>query len=182
MNMKKVVLLSLFMIPAVVLASADAETSRYFMQTGRENDFIPRVVNFTIFVGLLYYLLANPIKSFFKDRSAGIEGQLAEIEQKLQDAKDKEKEAQTRLDESEKRADSIIADAKAEAIYLAEQIAKSNKSELAILEKQLEEKIDLAEKKSVRAIINDVLSENITNADIMLDEVKVVDIISKKVA
>ena len=180
--MKKVVLLSLFMIPAVVLASADAETSRYFMQTGRENDFIPRVVNFTIFVGLLYYLLANPIKSFFKDRSAGIEGQLAEIEQKLQDAKDKEKEAQTRLDESEKRADSIIADAKAEAIYLAEQIAKSNKSELAILEKQLEEKIDLAEKKSVRAIINDVLSENITNADIMLDEVKVVDIISKKVA
>ena len=180
--MKKVVLLSLFMIPAVVLASADAETSRYFMQTGRENDFIPRVVNFTIFIGLLYYLLANPIKSFFKDRSAGIEGQLAEIEQKLQDAKDKEKEAQTRLDESEKRADSIIADAKAEAIYLAEQIAKSNKSELAILEKQLEEKIDLAEKKSVRAIINDVLSENITNADIMLDEVKVVDIISKKVA
>ncbi len=71
--MKKIVLLSLLMVPALLLAGhADAESSRYFVQTGRETDFWPRVVNFTIFAALLYYLIANPIKSFFKGRSEGI--------------------------------------------------------------------------------------------------------------
>jgi F-type H+-transporting ATPase subunit b len=75
-------------VPAVLLASghADGETSRYFIQTGRENDFWPRVVNFTIFASLLYYLVANPIRDFFKGRSAGIATQLSEIEEKLQAA------------------------------------------------------------------------------------------------
>jgi len=48
--------------------------------------------------------------------------------------------------------------------------------------KQLEEKMLLEERKSAREAIDSVLSENITNDDIMLDSDKVVDIISKKVA
>ncbi|RLA78484.1 MAG: F0F1 ATP synthase subunit B, partial [Epsilonproteobacteria bacterium] len=69
--MKKIVLLSLLVLPAVLLASSGngGEETRYFLQTGRETDFWPRLVNFTIFASLLYYLLANPIKNFFKDRS-----------------------------------------------------------------------------------------------------------------
>jgi F-type H+-transporting ATPase subunit b len=182
MNMKKIVLLSLLMVPAVLLASGDAESSRYFAQTGRETDFWPRVVNFTIFAALLYYLLANPIKNFFKGRSEGIAEQLNEIEKKLQAAKDEKKEAQNRLDESKKRAEEILADAKAEAILLAEKIANANQNDLALLEKQLEEKISLEERRSAREAIDEILSDNITVDDIMLDEAKVVEIISKKVA
>jgi F-type H+-transporting ATPase subunit b len=182
--MKKIVLLSLLVVPAVLLASghASGEESRYFMQTGRENDFWPRVVNFTIFASLLYYLVANPIKDFFKGRSAGIATQLNEIEEKLQAAKDEKKEAQIRLDASEKKAEEILVDAKAEAVILAEKIATSNQNELTLLEKQLEEKMTLEERKSAREAIDEVLSENITTDDINLDEKKVVDIISKKVA
>ncbi len=181
--MKKIVLLSLLMVPAILLASGgDAESSRYFAQTGRETDFLPRVVNFIIFASLLYYLLANPIKNFFKGRSEGIAAQLNEIEAKLQAAKDEKKEAQNRLDQSEKRAEEILVDAKAEAIILAEKIATSNQNDLALLDKQLEEKISLEERKSAREAIDEILSENITNDDIMLDEAKVVEIISKKVA
>jgi F-type H+-transporting ATPase subunit b len=183
MNMKKIVLLSLLVVPAVLLASGgDAESSRYFAQTGRETDFLPRVVNFVIFASLLYYLLANPIKNFFKGRTEGIAGQLNEIESKLQAAKDEKKEAQNRLEESEKRAKEIIADAKAEAVILAEKIATANENELAVLDKQFEEKIALEERKSAREAIDEILSDNITNDDIMLDESKVVQIISKKVA
>lgn len=182
MNMKKIVLLSLLMVPAILLASTDAESSRYFAQTGRESDFWPRVVNFTIFAALLYYLIANPIKNFFKGRSEGIAAQLNEIEKKLQAAKDEKKEAQNRLDESKKRAEEILADAKAEAILLAEKIAKANQNDLALLDKQLEEKISLEERKSAREAIDEILSGNITTDDIMLDEAKVVEIISKKVA
>ena len=50
------------------------------------------------------------------------------------------------------------------------------------MEKQLEEKMTLEERRSAREAIDEILSENITNDDIMLDEAKVVDIISKKVA
>jgi len=182
--MKKIILLSLLVVPAILLASghAEGETSRYFMQTGRESDFWPRVVNFTIFAALLYYLVANPIKEFFKGRSAGIASQLNEIEEKLQAAKNEKKEAQARLDASEKKAEEILADAKAEAVILAEKIATANQNELALLEKQLEEKMTFEERKSAREAIDEVLSENITTDDINLDETKVVDIISKKVA
>ncbi len=181
--MKKIVLLSLLMVPAIVLASGgDAESSRYFAQTGRETDFLPRIVNFTIFAALLYYLLANPIKNFFKGRSEGIAGQLNEIEKKLQAAKDEKKEAQNRLDESENRAEEILADAKVEATLLAEKIATANQNDLVLLTKQLEEKMSLEERKSAREAIDEILSENITTDDIMLDEAKVVEIISKKVA
>ena len=181
--MKKIILLSLLVVPAVLLASGgDAESSRYFAQTGRETDFLPRVFNFVIFASLLYYLIANPIKSFFKGRSSDIAAQLNEIEEKLQAAKDEKKDAQNRLKESEKKAEEILVDAKAEAVLLAEKIATANEEELVLLEKQLAEKIALEERKSAREVIDEVLSENITNDDIMLDEAKVVEIISKKVA
>ncbi len=181
--MKKIVLLSLLIVPAVLLASGgDAESSRYFAQTGRETDFWPRVFNFVIFASLLYYLLANPIKNFFKGRTEGISAQLNEIEKKLQAAKDEKKDAQNRLDESAKRAEEIIADAKAEAVILAEKIATANQNDLAVLDKQFEEKMALEERKSAREAIDEILSDNITNDDIMLDEAKVVEIISKKVA
>ena len=182
--MKKILLLSLLVVPAVLAASGhmEGETSRYFMQTGRESDFWPRVINFTIFAALLYYLIANPIKAFFKGRSEGIAAQLNEIEEKLQAAKNEQKEAQARLDASEKKAEEILADAKAEAVILAEKIAKANENELALLEKQLEEKMTFEERKSAREAIDEVLSENITTDDINLDETKVVEIISKKVA
>ena len=181
--MKKLVLWSLIIVPAILLASGDdTESSRYFAQTGRETDFLPRAVNFVIFASLLVYLLTNPIKAFFKGRTEGIATQLREIEEKLQAAKNEKKEAQTRLDESAKRADQIIEDAKKEAVMLAQKISETNKNDLATMTKQFDEKTAFEEKKSVREVIDEVLSENITNDDIMLDGTKVVDIISKKVA
>jgi len=184
MDMKKVLLFSLLLLPAVLLASGGhgEEASRYFAQTGRESDFWPRVINFTIFAALLWYLLASPIKNFFADRSEGIASQLKEIEQKLQAAKEEKKEAQARLDESVKKAEQIIEDAKKEAVIMARKIAEANAQELEALEKQYAEKIALEERKATREAIDEVLSENITTDDIMLDEAKVVDIISKKVA
>ena len=182
--MKKILVLSLLVVPAVLLASSghDGETTRYFLQTGRENDFWPRVVNFTIFASILYYLLANPIKDFFTNRKADIAGQLKEIESKLKAAKDAEKDAQSRLDESQNKADLIIEDAKKEAKFLADKMAENNASDIENMSKQLDDKMALEEKKSVRDAIDEILTENITNSDIAIDEAKVVDIVTKKVA
>ncbi|WP_294951158.1 F0F1 ATP synthase subunit B [Sulfurovum sp.] len=182
--MKKLALFALLLLPAILLASGheSGEVSRYFTQTGRESDFWPRVINFTIFALILYYLVANPIKNFFKDRREGIAGQLKEIESKLQAAKDEKREAQARLEESANKAAEIIEDAKLEAKILAEKIADASVNELEVLEKQFAEKTALEERKAAREVIDEVLSENITTDDIALDESKIVDIISKKVA
>lgn len=181
--MKKVIYLSLLFLPAMLLASGHgAEESRYFIQTGRESDFLPRVINFTIFVSIIYYLLANPIKGFFKARSKGISDQLNEIEERLNLAKKEESEAQQRVVESEARAKEILEDAQNEAVLLAQKIATSSENEIALLEKQLQEKMALEERKSATAVINEILSDNISSEDITLDSTKVIDIISKKVA
>jgi len=114
--MKRVILLALVLVPAILLASeGHSEESRYLLQTGRETDFWPRVINFTIFASILYYLIANPIKDYFNSRSKGIANQLKEIEAKLQAAKDEQKAAQERFEESKKKASKIVADAKKEA-------------------------------------------------------------------
>ncbi len=179
--MKKSIMFSFLLLPLMLIASGDAESTRYFAQTGRETDFFPRVVNFIIFAALLYYLLANPIKNFFKERKEGIAKQLNEIEEKLQAAKLAKKEAQLQLEESEKRAGQIIADAQKEAKLLAEKIIQSTQVELDNLTKQFEEQATLEERKAARETIDEVLSENITNDDISLDEKKVIDIISTNV-
>jgi F-type H+-transporting ATPase subunit b len=180
--MKRLIGISLLMaLPVLLLAGgAGGEESRYLMQTGRETDFVPRLFNFVIFAGLLYYLLAGPIKSYFKERSEAIEKRLNEIEVKLQASKDAQKEAQARLDRSQSKAKEIVEDAKVEAKLLASKIAQANENELEILQKQQEEKITLEERKSAREAIDEVLSENITINDINLDETKVVEILSKK--
>lgn len=182
--MRKITLIALFLMPAVILAAGGhgEEGGHYLQITGRETDFVPRWVNFIIFASLLYYLIANPIKNFFKGRQAGIESQLKEIEEKLQAAKNEKKEAEERLADSEVKAAQIIEDAKKEAVVLVEGIARANEVELQSMDKQFAEKLSLEEKKSAREVIDEVLGESITNEDIMLDESKVVEIVKKKVA
>jgi len=181
--MKKIILLALVIVPAILLANeGHSEESRYLLQTGRESDFWPRVINFTIFASILYYLLANPIKEYFTGRSEGIANQLKEIEAKLQVAQDEQKAAQVRLEESTQKASEIVEDAKKEAEILVAKINSATESELTVMEKQLEEQISLEERKAVREAIDEVLSENISADDIAVDNSKVVEVISKKVA
>ena len=181
--MKKIILLALVIVPAILLANeGHSEESRYLLQTGRESDFWPRVINFTIFASILYYLMANPIKEYFTGRSEDIANQLKEIETKLQAAQDEQKAAQTGFEESKQKASEIIEDAKKEAEILVEKINAISESELLVMEKQLEEQISLEERKAVREAIDEVLNENISANDITVTEHKVVEVISKKVA
>jgi len=181
--MKRIVLLALVIVPAILLANeGHSEESRYLLQTGRETDYWPRVINFTIFASIIYYLMANPIKEYFSGRSEGIANQLNEIEAKLQAAKDEQKVAQERLDESTQKASDIVDDAKKEAEILVSKIATACDSELEVMEKQLQEQISLEERKAVREAIDEILNENISASDIAVSESKVVDVISKKVA
>ena len=181
--MKRIVWLTVWLVPLALLASSEhGEASRYLAQTGRESDYWPRVINFLIFAGLLYYLLAQPIKNFFTSRSQAIADKLKEIEAKLKAAKEEKQEAQSRYEESVKKAEEIVSDAKNEAKLLAQKIAEQSMQELEALQKQYEEKMELESRKAYREAIDEVLRDNLTSDDILLDESKVIDLITKRAA
>lgn len=180
---KKLLYVALLVLPAVLMASGgEGETSRYLLQTGRETDFVPRMFNFVIFAGLLYYLIASPIKDFFRGRREDIAKRLNDIESKLQEAKDAKKTAEQALVNSKIKAKEIVSDAKKEMELLAKNIEENNQKDLELLDRQYEDKIDHIERKMIKDTIDSILSENITADDILLTEDQVVDIVAKKVA
>lgn len=180
MRTKQLIVAVAILIPAILFANEGA--GHYEAITGRASDFIPRIFNFLVFAGIAYYLLANPIKSFFKGRQKSISDQLKEIEAKLQASKDQKAEAEKHLEDTKVKAKEIIETADKEAKILASKIAENSADELKALEKQYNEKSSLEERKAIRNAIDEVLSNNIATDDIPLNEEKVIDLIDKKVA
>ncbi len=178
MKLNKIALAVAFVLPIVAMASG----SEHHDVSMSNSDFFYRVLNFSIFVGLLYYLAANPIKDFFKGRQADIANQLKEIEEKLQASKNEAKMAEEKLAENEAKAQEIITDSINEGKILAENIASKNEELLNSMDKQLDEKMELESKKMAKETINRLLNDGIDSNDIAIDESKVVALVSGKVA
>ena len=181
--MKRILLATLLIaIPALLAANESALAEQYFKLTGRHNDFIPRLFNFALLVGLLYYLLANPIKEFLQKRSDSIANELQEIEDKKQSAKKAKQEAEAALVTAKEKAQEIVEDAKKEAILLKEKIAKAAEDELVIMQKAFEQKCEVEQRNIIRQTALQTLNENITLDDIPLDAQKILKIVTKEVA
>ena len=179
MRIKNIALIiATVLVPSLVLAGHGGEHHT----TMFNSDFFYRVLNFSIFAGLIYYLVANPIKAFFIERSEGIANRLEEIESKLQASKNERLAAEENLAKAQEKAKEVVADALNEAKILATNIAEKNAALLSQLERQALEKQELETKKAVRNTIDDVLNNGITNDDITIDESKVISLISNKVA
>jgi F-type H+-transporting ATPase subunit b len=178
MRIKNMALIATVLVPSLVLASG----VEHHDVTMFNSDFFYRVLNFSIFAGLLYYLLANPIKAFFTGRTEGIANQLKEIEEKLEASKQERLDAEKNLVKAEEKAKEIVADAGNEAKILSANIAEKNDTALIALAKQAEEKQALEVKKATRETIDNLLNDGFGNDDITVDESKVVSLISKKVA
>jgi len=178
MKSNKIALVLAFVLPVVAMASG----TEHHEVSMSNSDFYYRVLNFGIFAGLIYYLVANPIKEFFKGRSADIQNQLNEIKAKLEESKNEAKLAKENLAKAEEKAKEIVADSKEEAKILVENIAKKNDETIVSLEKHLEEKMEVEKKKMVKTTINELLEDGIDSSDIDIDSSKVVSLVSKKVA
>lgn len=179
MGIKKIALVATaFILPTLVLAAGDGHHEVTMM----ESDFFYRVLNFSVFAGILYYLVANPIKDYFVGRSEGIANKLEEIEEKLQASKNERLAAEENLVKAEAKAKEIVVNAENEAKIISANIAEKNSATLEILEQQASEKQALASKKATQTTINELLNENFDNSDIAVDEAKVVSLVSGKVA
>jgi F-type H+-transporting ATPase subunit b len=144
-----------------------------------DTDFIPRVINFVIFAGILWYLLADKVKTFYAERSNKIADSFAEVEAKLKDSKAQKEALQKEVEETHKKAEEIIATAKKEAEILKENILENAKNEIAMLNKQFEEQKAYEESKMKKEVVEAYL--NNLAKDIHLSSEEVANIVTKKV-
>ena len=69
-----------------------------------QSDFIPRLINFALFIAVLWYFTFARIKAIFTNRKAHIASQLQEIQNKLHKTQKEKDEALKKLEESKKKA------------------------------------------------------------------------------
>jgi F-type H+-transporting ATPase subunit b len=174
---------ALWVIPVLALGAEHGDAAaQYYAVAGRSTDFLPRIVNFLIFAGLAYYLVARPIKDYFVGRRTGIADRLNAIEAKLQEAKDARKRAEQAVEESKVKAKEIAADTEKEIVLLKQRFEETIERDLVLLEKQQEEKQEMEERKMVRETLDSVLDSGIAAEDIPLSADTVIDLVAKKVA
>lgn len=171
--MKKLLLLGLALAPMALFASEGAET---------DYDIVQRTVNFIIFAGILWYLLADKIKAFFAGRTASIQAELDKVEETLKASQDKVDDAVKKLEEAKTLASEIVEGAKADVDSVKQKVAEAVETEIANLDKNFDEKIKVETSKAKRQIVSEVLEELLSSDNISLSQEELANIVLKKVA
>lgn len=167
-------------LAVVALLPLFAVASEHAAEGG--TDIVARTVNFLIFAAIIYYLIADKVKAFFRERTSGIAKQLTEVEEKLGAIKAEKEAALKEAEEAKTKAKELIEIAKKEAVALSEKIEEDAKSEIEHLKKALEERMEIEEKKMTKGVVAEVIDEMFTSGKVSLSNEEFVNIIKKKVA
>lgn len=145
-------------------------------------DIVARTFNFVMFVGILYYFIANPIKNAYKGRIEAIEKKMTQSRNKILEAQRKEEEARTKAEKMKVQAAEFIENGKVEAKLLKEKIERDAEAAIRILNESFAEQKEFARRDSVRKTVASVLDNAFSDKDIAVSEQALVDIIKKKVS
>ena len=171
--MKKLFIIG-FALSTIAFASSSSD--------GGEIDIVPRTINFLIFVGIIYYLLADKAKVFFSERRNNIAKELNKVQDLIKESKKAKDEAELNVKESFKKAEDIIETAKKETEALIIKIDKMANNDIKNLIKQNQENMELERRKIKQIVVDEVLREIFRDGGLKIDEKEFVNIIMKKVA
>ncbi len=171
--MKKLLILGLALAPLGLFASSEGAV---------ETDIVQRTVNFIIFAGILWYLLADKIKAYFADRTASIQAELDKVEDTLKASKDKVDDAAKKLEEAKTLAAEIVETAKGDIDSVKQRVADAVDAEIANLDKSFDDKIKVEMSKGKRQIVSEILDELLSSDNVSLTQDELVNIVVKKVA
>jgi F-type H+-transporting ATPase subunit b len=170
--MKRILLLGLALAPVALFASSE----------GAETDIVQRTVNFIIFAGILWYLLADKIKAFFAERTSSIQAELDKVQDTLKASQDKVSDAQKKLAEAKKIATEIVEGAKADIDSVKQKVATAVDSDIENLNKNLDEMMKVEISKAKKEVVTQVLEELLSSENIKLTQDELANIVLKKVA
>lgn len=172
--MKRILLLGLVALAPVALFASEGAETNY--------DIVQRTVNFIIFAGILWYLLADKIKAFFAERSLSIQAELDKVQDTLKASQEKVKDAQKKLEEAKKLATEIVESAKADVDSVKQKVAVAVDTDIANLNKNLDEMMKVELSKAKKQVVTEVLEELLSSDNIKLTQNELVNIVLKKVA
>ena len=141
-----------------------------FASGAAETDIVARVINFLIFVAILWYLIADKVIAFFRERKEKIANKFQEVEKKLKKTKEQKELLKAKLEEAKIKANEIVEDSKKEAEVIYNDIIKEAKEEVELYKKHFEEfkeiEIKKAKQEALKEFLEDVLKDiHITSED-----------------
>jgi len=145
-------------------------------------DIVQRTVNFLIFAGILFYVLAEPLKNYFSGRTAGIADELEKVQERLRESKRLKDAAEHKIEEAEKFASELAESSKKENKILNDKILAQCEQELEIIEKQNAALIELEKRKMVRDVVAEVMNDVMNSSNEALGKEAMTEILKKKVA
>ncbi|MCB9097779.1 MAG: F0F1 ATP synthase subunit B [Arcobacter sp.] len=172
--MKRIFLLGLVALAPVALFASEGAETNY--------DIVQRTVNFIIFAAILWYLLADKIKAFFANRTLSIQAELDKVQDTLKASQDKVADAQKKLEEAKKLAAEIVESAKADVDSVKQKVAVAVDTDIANLNKNLDEMMKVELSKAKKQVVTEVLEELLSSDNIKLTQSELVNIVLKKVA
>lgn len=167
------ILVILLMISTYALAS-EAEHGA--------TDIVQRTVNFVLFAGLIWYLVAEPVKNYFSSRSQAIADDLKRVQDKLNESINLKKEALARISEAEKFAEDLHNASKKENKIINDKIMNQCDLDLESVAKQHLSLMDFEQRNMVRSVIEDIVKETLEKASENFDKEAMANVLLKKVA
>jgi F-type H+-transporting ATPase subunit b len=145
-------------------------------------DIIQRTVNFALFAGLVWYLVAEPVKNYFTSRSQAIADELKKVQDKLNESIALRKEALVKISDAEKFAEELAITSKKENKIIGDNILLQNEADLENLLKQYKTSTDFEQRKMVRKVVEEVLDVVLSQSSDGFDKEAMANVILKKVA
>ena len=167
------ILVIMLMISTYALAS-DAEHAG--------TDIVQRTVNFLLFAGLVWYLVGEPVKSFFAARSQAIADDLKKVQDKLNETIALKKDAEAKIVDAEKYATELTTSAKKENKIINDNIMTQCDAEIDALGKQHASLVEFEQRSMVRNVVESVMKETLSQSSQSFDKKAMADVILKKVA
>ncbi len=145
-------------------------------------DIVQRTVNFVLFAGLVWYLVAEPAKDYFNSRSKSIADELNKIQDKLNESIALKDEALVKISDAEKFAKELATASQKESKVINENILSQTELDLEILSKQNNSLMEFEQRKMINNVVENVLNEVLSQSGKSFDKKAMANVILKKVA
>ena len=145
-------------------------------------DIVYRTVNFVLFAGLVWYLVAEPVKAYFTSRSEAIADDLKRVQDRLNESIALKKEALAKISDAEKFAEELAVSSKKENKIINDNMMAQCDADLEAIAKQHVTLTEFEQRNMVRGVVEEIVKETLSQSGSSFDKEAMANVILKKVA
>lgn len=153
-------MLSLYLAGTAVASSPEHSDGKHWLNT----DWY-RVMNFSVLIGALFFLLRKPVSQALNGRINGIKTELEELEAKKNEAEKKLAQYNEQIATLGREAEKIIAEYKRQGEAARDRILEESKKAAVKLEEQARRTIENEFKNAKLRLQEDILEKALTKAE-----------------